>query len=110
MGGEGTLKEYPEAYKKIFPMTRGGLLAAGQQCDDESKCDIACPDGSNDCWQQGSCPDTSTGSRTRRPSSGSWASSASLASTTKTAGLRRPRPRTAPLSPRQGKFSRQWRD
>merc|ERR1712224_697807 len=37
-GGEGTLKEYPEEYKKIFPMTRGGLLAAGQQCDDESKC------------------------------------------------------------------------
>merc|ERR1711959_745314 len=57
-GGEGTLKEYPEAYKKIFPMTRGGLLAAGQQCDDESKCDSACPDGSNECWKQGSCPDT----------------------------------------------------
>jgi len=53
-GGEGTLKEYPEEYKKIFPMTRGGLLAAGQQCDDESKCDIACPDGSNECWKQAS--------------------------------------------------------
>ena len=48
------LKEYPEEYKKIFPMTRGGLLAAGQQCDDESKCDIACPDGSNECWKQAS--------------------------------------------------------
>merc|ERR1712072_540297 len=44
--GEGTLKEYPDEYTKIFPMTRSGLAAAGQQCDDESKCDTsACPDG-----------------------------------------------------------------
>merc|ERR1712072_636482 len=50
--GEGTLKEYPDEYTKIFPMTRGGLAAAGQQCDDESKCDTsACPDGTNDCWK-----------------------------------------------------------
>merc|ERR1712072_890578 len=112
--GEGTLKEYPDEYTKIFPMTRGGLAAAGQQCDDESKCDTsACPDGTNDCWKQaparrsltGPCrSSTSTcstpaptlrwlsggsagcrkrarttpspGSRTRRPSSGSWACSA----------------------------------
>lgn len=53
--GEGTLKEYPDEYTKIFPMTRGGLAAAGQQCDDESKCDTsACPDGTNDCWKQAS--------------------------------------------------------
>merc|ERR1712224_417125 len=102
-------------------MTRGGLLAAGQQCDDESKCDIACPDGSNECWKQASSASLPDGPLPPiyidmyDPDTFNWIENApaligllgllGLLGIDDDDGGSAPAPtRTTPLSPRPGKF------
>merc|ERR1711959_507319 len=50
--GAGTLKEYGNEYTKIYPMTRGGLLAAVSQTTDEKVADVGCADNTNNCWAE----------------------------------------------------------